>query len=209
MDHKQRNKRVRLLVGRLNKERKRQAKKIDILCNDLIAAYRDFIKRLGAISFASHFYETIAGTAELSSLILTASKLIKEETSDANVTFFLRQGEGFEMHMFESVEPILLEKQGLENCFTAEVVEAVCKSNKICTFEDMFSMGLAGNLSRLGELSAATIPLSQSGRSVGFILIYRASQEKLTADELKNIATISPGLSRAITACQSFCHLAD
>ena len=59
MDHKQRYRRLRLLIARLNKERKKQAKKTDILCNDLIAAQRGFIKRLGTISFAADFYEAI------------------------------------------------------------------------------------------------------------------------------------------------------
>jgi hypothetical protein len=209
MHHKQRYRRLRLLISKLNKERKKQAKKIDILCNDLIAAQRDFIKRLGTISFAANFYETITGTTELSSLILTASKLIKDETADANVTFFLRQADNFELHIFESAQPILLEKQGLENCFTPEVVEAICKSNKICTLDDMFAMGLQGNLTRLSEISAATIPLSRHGPSLGFILIYRPAQNKLTADELNNIAAISPGLSRAIASCRVPCRCAD
>jgi hypothetical protein len=219
MFHKQRYRRLRLLISNLNKERKKQAKKIDILCNDLIAAQRDFIKRLGTISFAANFYETITGTTELSSLILTASKLIKDETADANVTFFLRQADSlqltssevnnFELHIFESTQPILLEKQGLENCFTPEVVEAICKSNKICTLDDMFAMGLQGNLTRLSEISAATIPLSRHGPSMGFILIYRPAQNKFTADELNNIAAISPGLSRAIASCREPCRRAD
>ena len=209
MDSKQRNKRLRLLIRKLNQERKRQAKKIDILCNDLIAAQRDFIKRLRTISFTANFYEAITGTSELSNLILVASRLIKGETGDANVTFFLRQGENFEMHIFESDQPILLEKQGVENCFTPEAVDNICKSNKICTLEDMFKMGLQGNLTRLNEISAATIPLSQMGRSLGFILIYRSAQDKLTADELNDAAAISPGLSRAIASCRVFCKSAD
>jgi hypothetical protein len=209
MDHKQRYRRLRLLISKLNKERKKQAKKIDILCNDLIAAQRDFIKRLDTISFTANFYETIAGITELSSLILLASKLIKDETADANVAFFLRQADNFELHIFESTQPILLEKQGLENCFTPEVVDNICKSNKICTLDDMFAMGLQGNLTRLNEISAATIPLSQPGPSLGFILIYRSSQNKLTADELNNIAAISPGLSRAIASCRVLCQSAD
>jgi hypothetical protein len=209
MNHKQRYGRLRLLISKLNKERKKQAKKIDILCNDLIAAQRDFIKRLDTIRFTANFYETITGTTDLSSLILTASKLIKDETAEANVTFFLRQGESFEMHIFESVQPILLEKQGLENCFTPELVDNICKSNKICSLDDMFAMGLQGNLTRLNEISAATIPLNQLGPSLGFILIYRSSQNKLTADELNNIAAISPGLSRAIASCRLFCHSPD
>lgn len=200
---------MRLLISKLNKERKKQAKKIDILCNDLIAAQRDFIKRLDTISFTANFYETIAGITEMSSLILLASKLIKDETADANVAFFLRQADNFELHIFESTQPILLEKQGLENCFTPEVVDNICKSNKICTLDDMFAMGLQGNLTRLNEISAATIPLSQPGPSLGFILIYRSSQNKLTADELNNIAAISPGLSRAIASCRVPCQSAD
>jgi len=200
---------LRLLISKLNKERKKQTKKIDILCNDLIAAQRDFIKRLDTISFTANFYETIAGITELSSLILLASKLIKYETADANVAFFLRQADNFELHIFESTQPILLEKQGLENCFTPEAVDNICKANKICTLDDMFAMGLQGNLTRLNEISAATIPLSQLGPSLGFILIYRSAQNKLTADELNNIAAISPGLSRAIASCRVLCQSAD
>ena len=209
MDHKQRYKRLRLLISKLNKERKKQVKKIDILCNDLIAAQRDFIKRLNTISFTANFYETIVGTTELSNLILIASKLIKDATADANVTFFLRQSENFELHMSESAQPILLEKQRLENCFTPEVVENICKSNKICTLDDMFALGLGGNLTCLNKISAATIPLSQPGPSLGFILIYRSAQNKLTPDELNNIGAIAPGLSRAIASCQALCHLGD
>jgi len=209
MDHKQRYKRLRLLISKLNKERKKQAKKTDILCNDLIAAQRNFIKRLDTISFTANFYETIIGTTDLSSLILIASKLIKDEIPDANVTFFLRQADNFELHMFESDRPILLEKQHLENCFTPELVNNICKSNKICTLDDMFAMGLQGNLTCLNKISAVTIPLSQLGPSLGFILIYRSAQNKLTADELNNIAAIALGLSRAIASCQVLCHSAD
>jgi hypothetical protein len=208
-EQRHRHRRLRLLISKLNKERKKQAEKIDILCNDLIAAQRDFIKRLDTISLTAHFYEAIAGTTELSNLILIASRLIKDETGDANVTFFLRQGESFEMHIFESTQPISLEKQGLENCFTPEVVDNICKSNKICTVDDIFAMGLQGNLTRLNEISAATIPLGQSGLSLGFILIYRPAQNKLTTDELNNIAAISPGLSRAIASCRVLCRSAD
>ena len=209
MDHKQRYKRLRLLISKLNKERKKQAKKTDILCNDLIAAQRNFIKRLDTISFTANFYETIIGTTDLSSLILIASKLIKDEIPDANVTFFLRQADNFELHMFENDRPILLEKQHLENCFTPELVNNICKSNKICTLDDMFAMGLQGNLTCLNKISAVTIPLSQLGPSLGFILIYRSAQNKLTADELNNIAAIALGLSRAIASCQVLCHSAD
>ena len=209
MDHKQRNRRLRLLVSKLNKERKKQAKKIDILCKDLIAAQRDFIKKLDTISFTANFYETIVGATDLSSLILTAGKLIKDEIPDANIAFFLCQADSFELHMFESNQPITLGKQHLENCFSPELVDNICKSNKICTLDDMFAMGLQGNLTSLNKISAVTVPLGRLGSSLGFILICRSSQNKLTADELNNVCAVTCGLSRAIASCRVLSHSTD
>ena len=59
MDDKQRHRRLRLLIKKLNKDRKKQNQKIDILCNDFIGAQRNFIKRLGIINFVANFYESI------------------------------------------------------------------------------------------------------------------------------------------------------
>ncbi|MHC4173174.1 MAG: hypothetical protein ACYTBX_12150 [Planctomycetota bacterium] len=209
MCDKQRHRRLRLLIKKLNKERKKQAKKIDILCNDLIAAQRDFIGRLNTISFTANFYESIIGKTDLSDLLCTAVKLIKEKSTDVNVTFFLRQSDNFELHMFQSGQPIILEKQQLENCFTPELMDSICKSNKVCTLDDMFAMGLEGNLIGLNKISAVTVPLGLLGSSLGFILIYCSSENKLTADEISDISAVTRGLSRAIESCRALLHSSD
>jgi len=209
VDNNQRHKRLRVLFRKLNKERKKQAEKIDILCNDLIAAQRDFIRRLNVISFTANFYESIIGAADLSSLFYTASKLIREQTGDLNIAFFLRKEDDFELRLFESDSPIALEKESLENCFTSELVENICKSNKVCTLESLLTMGLQGNPAILNKISAATIPLGRGGTSLGFILIYRSSENELTAEEVSIISAITSGLSRAIESCRVFLQSAD
>lgn len=203
MIDKLREKRLRGMVSRLNKERKCQAKKVDILCNDLIAAQRSFIKSLDSISFAANFYESIVGARDLENLLHSACELIKGENPDATVAFFLRRGGQFAMHLFESDKPIAMEKQKLESCFSAELMENICASNEICTLQRMLEMGLEVNPGYLKKISAAAIPLAQNGCSFGFVLIYRAGEKKLPAERLKNIAMIMPGLSRAIQACQA------
>ncbi|UCG58636.1 MAG: hypothetical protein JSU70_03810 [Phycisphaerales bacterium] len=200
MDHKQRQRRLRLLIKRLNGDRKKQAKKIDILCNDLIAAQRDFIERLQPISFAACFYESIIGMTDLDKLLSAASRLIKDEIGNANVTFFLRNAESFELYMFQSDKLITTENSRLEDCFSTELVESICKSNRPCTLDDMFAMGLQGNLIRLKNISGTTIPLGEFGCSSGFILIWRSAQDPLAAEGLKKISAVAPGLSRAIEA---------
>lgn len=200
---------MRLLVKKLNKKRKKQAKKIDILCNDFVAAQRDFIKSLKTISFIANFYESIIGITDLNSLLYSVVQLIKEENTDANVTFFLRQSDNFELFMFESEQPITLEKQQLENSFTPELMDNICKSNKVCTLDDMYAMGLQGNLIGLNKISSVTIPLGQPGSSFGFVLIYRSSENKLASEEINNISAVTCGLSRAIQSCQAMLHSTD
>jgi hypothetical protein len=197
---------LRLLVKKLSQDRKKQAKKIDVLCNDLIGAQREFIRQLETISFTAGFYELIVGTTDLSTLLHIAGSVIRENIPEANVVFFLRQPNSLELHAFESDESALPEKHAIERCFTPELVSNLCKVNKICTIEDMFAMGLEGNLARLNEVSAATIPLGQFGSSLGFVLLYRSSENKLTCNQLRNMAAIAPGLSRAIQSCQALLH---
>jgi hypothetical protein len=209
VDDKQRHRRLRLLIKKLNKDRKKQNQKIDILCNDLIGAQRNFIKRLGIISFAANFYESIIGTTDLNKLLYTAVEFFKAENTDVNVTFFLRQEENFELYMFESDRPIDIEKQYIESCFTPELMDNISKSNKVCTLDDMFAMGLQGNLNGLNKISVMTIPLGLLGSSLGFILVYRSSENKLTTDEIGRISVVISGLSRAITSCQTLSSAAD
>ena len=85
----------------------------------------------------------------------------------------------------------------------------ICKSNKVCTLDDMFAMGLQGNLIGLNKISGVTIPLGLHGSSLGFILICRSSENKLAAEEISNISAVTSGLSRAIQCCQTILHSAD
>jgi len=206
VNNEKRNKRLRLLIARLNKERKKQAKQIDILCNDFIAAQKDFIKSLNTIGFAADFYEGIAGLTDLNELLATAGNLIKNQVPDANVAFFLLQNNNFEMHIFESDQPINLDDRRIENWFTAELVDEISKSNRICTIDDMLAMGLQGFPAAIEKISAVAVPLSAGSSSLGFILVYRSSQNPIAPDELKCIAQVTPGLARSIAACRELVH---
>ena len=111
--------------------------------------------------------------------------------------------------MSENNEPITFGNDSLENCFTAELVDGICKSNKVCSIEDMLAIGLEGNPSMLNELSAFTIPLGRPGASTGFILIYRTDNKTLDPKELACIASVAPGFSRAIDCCGEPAGLAE
>ena len=209
MGDKQRHKRLRLLTKGLNKDRKKQALQIDILCNDLIAAQRGFIKMLKTVSFTASFYESIVGIIDLNDLMFTAVKQIRRGNGDTRIAFFLRQAESFETHVFDSDLSAAFDKEQFESCFSQELIESICQSNKVCTLEDIFEMGLGGDLTTLNGVSAATIPLGAFGSSSGFLLVCRAADNRLTADEIDNISAVTSGLSQAIVRCQSLSHARD
>ena len=212
MNSSQRQKRLRRLVTMLNKERKRQAKKIDILCNDFIEAQRNFIKKLDAIAFAANFYEEIVGITNLNNLLNDAAGSIQTEIENSNVAFFLRNPDtnpsDFESHIFQGSCETPIGKKHLHDCITNEVVENICRANKVCTLEDILAMGLEGNPNELCKISAVTVPLHGSGPSLGFILIYRWKENKLTTREINHVSMITSGLSQAIQSCQTPHHSA-
>lgn len=211
MNDEIRNKRLRLLIRKFNKQRKKQAMQIDILCNDIMTAHKDFLKALHTIGFAADFYNAIVGLTDLNELLCTAGSYIQKHTPDVHVAFFLlaqsgvegMQPENFELHVFESDQPIDPEDRRVENFFNIELVTNISKSNQICTIEDMLGMGLQCSPVFLEKISTAAIPLATAGSSIGFMLVYRSSHNPLTANELKALAQITPGLGRSIASCRA------
>lgn len=209
MSQSQRQQRLRRLIKKLNRERKRQASQIDILCNDLIGAQRAFVQRLNGVGFAATFYKSLLGAADLRSLLIRADQLIREELLGAGVTFFLRQPEGCRLRALSAHETLTIEDQPLEDYFSPELAEAICKSNRLCTANDLFAMGLDGNLRALGDVSLVTLPLNDLGRPLGFLLISRPMPSALTAEELRKVDLITCGLSHAIAAHRQPLHARD
>ncbi len=202
MSQSQRQQRLRLLVKKLNRERKRQASQIDILCNDLIGAQRAFVRRLGGVGFAASFYKSLLGTADLRTLLVRADQCIREELPGTAVTFFLREPESRELRTFNAHESVMVAGRPLEDCFPAELTAGICKANRPCAIHDLFAMGLVGNLQDLGNVSLATLPLNDLGRPLGFLLIARAMPSPLLPEELHRIDLITCGLSHAIAAAR-------
>jgi hypothetical protein len=206
---KHRNKKARQLIRRLNKLRHEQASKIDILCNDIVSAHTDFVKQLSNLTFGMNFYESLLGRTDFSGLLNTAAELIRDCVANANVAIFLADRGGFGLHLADDDEPVDIDTAGLESYFTSEVADNICRSNKVCSLDDMFEMGLIGNPGELGRICAAAVPLGRSGGALGFILVYRSSTKNLTADELEKIVGVIPGLCRAIKSCYRSPHLND
>lgn len=195
-----RNNRALKLVRKLNHIRHRQEQQIDILCNDIIGAQRDFIKQLRVLTFGVNFYELLLGHTDITSLLDSVGAMVRERIPGSNVAVFLIGSHGFKLHMADDDQPIDVDAGKIESYFTEAVVNDICRSNRICTLEDMCHIGLQGNPNVLNKISAAAVPLGKFGDALGFVLICRSADMPLKAEELEGISAIVPGLSRAVTA---------
>jgi hypothetical protein len=202
MSQTERHRRLRLLLNKLNKQRKQQAGKIDILCNDMISAQRGFIQRLYTISFAAEFYKSLLGSPDLNHLLARADRVIRQELPVTGVAFYLRQSDGCELHSFVGDEMFACEQAGPQDCLTPELVDGICKSNKVCTFSEISSLDPAGDFKGLQRFSIVTLPLSDLGRPLGFMLVWRPSPLPVTAEEIHRLEPVMCGLSQAIRAAR-------
>ena len=200
MSQIERYRRLRLLVRRLNQQRKQQARRVDLLCNDLIGAQRSFLHRLQDISFVAQFYHALLGSTDVNAILTRAGRAIQQEVPGAGVVFFLRQPDGFGLHACGAEESLDWEQPGPQICFDPALVDRICKQNRACTLDDLLALDAGGDLHALHQYSLVTLPLSDLGRSLGFVLLYRPLLQALDADDVRRLSPAMCGLAQAVRA---------
>lgn len=197
------DKRLKQLVRSLNSVRHEQAKKIDILCNDMVSAHGEFIKQLQILTFGVGFYESILGCRDMAALLECATESIAKCIRNANVAIFLLDTGGFELHMVDDDNPIDVDTNQIESYFTPDIVREISRRGRISRLDDLYEMGLDGNISVLNQLSVAGIPIGGYSSPAGFVLVYRNADNALTGEELRKVTAITDGLYNAIRSCRA------
>jgi hypothetical protein len=195
-----RHQRLRLLLKQLNRQRKQQARQIDILCNDLIGAQRSFLGRLQDLRFAAEFYRSLLGSTDLNSLLTRAGRALRQELPGTGVVFFLRQADGCEIHACPDQQSLLTDTPEPQDGFDPELVHSICKHNQPCARDDLVALGLDRHADGLSRVSLVTLPLSDLGRSLGFVLLYCPLPQVLTVAEVRRIRPVLCPLVQAIRA---------
>ncbi|HEX41760.1 MAG TPA: GAF domain-containing protein, partial [Phycisphaerales bacterium] len=198
MSNDTRQRRVRALVRELNRRRKKQALRTDILCNDLLAAQRAFVAQLREIAFAAAFYKALVAPSDLHELLTTAAGLIRQQWPACGAAFFLRDEHGEQVTVFDSgraVDPI---RDCLDACFNGRLIDRVCTAGKPCTLDDLYELGMSTEPRWLKGISAVAVPLVRPSERIGFIFLYTPMDQPLTPRQITALANLAPTLARAI-----------
>ncbi len=191
-----RQQRVRQLVRRVNRQRKKQARQIDILCNDLIGAQREFIRRLGTLNFAATYYRSILGVVDVPTLFDRTGQRLQELFPEAHIVF-CRPGQEPWCYHTEHRGPGTGDLN-LEQYLDATVVTAISQCSRSCNTDDMLAFGLQVNPCVLTTCKAVTMPLADQGRALGFVLLYHHGRA-FQPQELAPVTAMASGLGRALS----------
>jgi len=202
MQQKTRHARLRLLIRKLNTERKSQAQKIDIICNDLISAQRDYIKALNRISFEASFYESLLASAGLDELLRVAAGLIEHQIPGTMVSFLLRRSERFEWHGCRTENLTSPPTEQFKKHIEEDLAVNICTLNKACNVADAYPFEYQQETEGFGKHSVMAVPLTIEKVCAGAILIWHSEESRPKQEQLADIGAVSSGLAKAIAISQ-------
>lgn len=192
------NKRALSVCRALRARQQKQARQIDILCNDMIAAHREFSLKMARLNFAVTFYEELLSADDRGDVLDVAVRCIRTHIEEAGAAIFLLEDNGFDMYVADASPGDPAECESFRDWFTRRLVDHISRTNRVCSLEQLLRMGLQGPPAILKTLSAAAVPLGRFGQGLGFIFIYRHAHRPLSAEELSRVAGISSGLRDAL-----------
>jgi hypothetical protein len=196
----QRNARVKQLVRTLNKVRRTQKQKIDILCNDILKAHGEFINHLKNFRFAADFFENLLQAATPDSLARCAGEFLTENIDDCSVAVIFTTATAPEIHFYSHSPQLEDIPSQLSPCLTTKLIEAVCHSSQVCDCDDLCEMEFFAGPAVLKKISLAAIGLNNSGPALGMLLLYRPADSPFSKTELTQVSSITKGLSKAVKA---------
>jgi hypothetical protein len=199
MIQENRSKRVRLMVKALNKDRKKQARQIDLLCHDLVDAQRAFVKRLETIGFAAGLYKSFLGVQDTEQVIRIIINEVQSQFPSMDVNFVFRQAEGCKIYPLETTTR---DEGHPVDAFDGALTDAVCKANRACDLDDLVGMGLAISPQKASRIQMTTLPLPQGGRSLGFIVLTSPATVKVPPQIIEQMTLVGSGISQAVLATE-------
>lgn len=189
--HENRIDRLRDAVKRLNEARKVVAKKVDLLCNDLISAYGDLSRQLDSVRISESFRGSIHSADDLEQMLCHAMDWLLRQMGYANVAIWLAAEPGFQLGAYmkytipgdgplvESMRQSLLPmitREGILHLTPADV------TNKLTTEESL----------HLKDQTILAAHCTYLGESLAQIVMFREGSKPFTSADVITLKTIGP-----------------
>jgi hypothetical protein len=190
--------RLRGLVHGVNRQRKIQARKIDILCNDMVGAHRAMLERLDNLAFAGRLHESLIGHSSAPDILTALSTVLASRFGECGVAVLLLELDGITLH--DTHAGLSDEVAGLPSYFTVENIRAICASTRTYSITELLTLPVEIPPMTAEHTTASAIPLKLAHNSMGIVLLYNEAERPLAPRLVSTTATAAPAIARALAA---------
>ena len=167
------------------------AKKVDLLCNDLINAYGDLSRQLDTVRISESFRGAIHSADDLEQMLCHAMDWLLRQMGYANVAIWLAAEPGFQLGAYMKYtipgEPALIE--AMRQTLVPMVMRDGLVHLSATEVEERLSEDEAKFLKKQTILAAHCTYL---GESLAQVILFRDADKPFTAADITTLRTIGP-----------------
>ena len=197
--NKERHARLRSLVHDINRQRKIQARKIDILCNDMVRAHRGLLEGLRNLSFTAGVHESLIACYDADEVFKAVSEAFSRRFGTCAAALLLVDGSDITTHCLPG-NLLDTEVSELPSFFTAENVRSICSGNRVHLLPELLQLPVQVPPQSVANSWAVAVPLSFERRDVGVLLFFGSDATKASERLIQSATITAPAIAKALAA---------
>jgi len=184
--------RLRVAVRRLNDARRLVTRKVDLLCNDLVAAYRDLSRQLDLVRTTESFRGVVVSSEDLEQMLCHAMDWLLREIGYANVAIWLA-GPDPDFQLGAYMKYTISGDPALTEAMRGGLLQVLRRDGMIHLGADEAAKILSPKeLQHLRNQTVLAIHCTYLGESLAGIVLFRDGSKPFTPDDAATLRAIAP-----------------
>lgn len=191
--------RLREAVRKLGTARRTVAKKVDLLCNDLVAAYGEISRQVDSVRVGEDFRKLTEKAADLEQLLCHTMDWLMRRCGYSNIAVFLATGESFQLGAY--VKYTMASSPELTEALLNGLVAKAGREGFVRVSADEANHELtAAELRHLRGHSAIAANCTYLGDSLATLVLFRDGASPFTAEDAETFRIIAPLVAVALAS---------
>jgi FixJ family two-component response regulator len=192
--------RLKVAVKRLNESRRTISRKVDLLCNDLIAAYGDLSKQLDGVRTQEGFRKFIENAKDLEQLLCHAMDWMLRQLGYANVAVYLA-GEDGEFQLGAYMKYTIAGDAPVTDAIKRVLLPPTSREGLLhLPAKDFQGQFTPAELTTLKNQDVLGVNCTYLGESLAAILFFRDQRSAFSPDDESLLKAISPIFAVALAS---------
>jgi DNA-binding response OmpR family regulator len=184
--------RLRLAVRRLNDARRLVTKKVDLLCNDLVAAYGDLSRQLDLVRTTESFRGVVVNSEDLEQMLCHAMDWILRQIGYANVAIWLA-GPDPDFQLGAYMKYTIAGEPALTEAMRDGLLQVLRRQGMLhLNGDEAAKLMSPAELRFLRNQTVLGIHCTYLGESIASIVLFREGAKPFTADDAATLRAIAP-----------------